>query len=235
MGKHFSLLNFHHSSLITHFFTLIWQHHFYFHHSIFSHYSWVPHLSAGTVYLFIYFFNTQLTEANIKKKKKKANANLEKKKKVKRWSKVVAVGPLCVFNYNITIELWVMEIKNNQKLFSVSITHNSKIRKLSDGNRVMEIELLFAKQTFCYGSHHFWVMSYENRELSYQKTQSKRALSFAQLFISHFFFSFFFFSLHSFFLSCLSFLCSFVYHLSLSTHNSSSHSPLMLPPPPLSP
>ena len=42
----------------------------------------------------------------------------------------------------------------------------------------METELLFAKQTFCYGSHHFWVMSYGNRELSYQKTQSKQALSF---------------------------------------------------------
>ena len=66
-----------------------------------------------------------------------------------------------------------METKNSQKLFSVSITHNSKIRELSDENRVMETELLFAKQTFCYGSHHFWVMSYGNRELSYQKTQSK--------------------------------------------------------------
>ena len=43
----------------------------------------------------------------------------------------------------------------------------------------METELLFAKQTFYYGSHHFWVMSYGNRELSYQKTQSKRALNHA--------------------------------------------------------
>ena len=40
----------------------------------------------------------------------------------------------------------------------------------------METELLFAKQTFCYWSHHFWVMSYGNRELSYQKTQFKQAL-----------------------------------------------------------
>ena len=46
LGRVFSSLNFchsisitHHSLLITHFFTLIWQHHFYFHHSIFSHYS----------------------------------------------------------------------------------------------------------------------------------------------------------------------------------------------------
>ena len=48
-----------------------------------------------------------------------------------------------------------MESENNFWLFSVSITHNSKIRELSDGNRVMETELLFAKQTFYYGSHHF--------------------------------------------------------------------------------
>ena len=48
-----------------------------------------------------------------------------------------------------------METENSQKLFSVSITHYSKIRELSDGNRVMETELLFAKQPFCYGSHHF--------------------------------------------------------------------------------
>ena len=68
-----------------------------------------------------------------------------------------------------------METENSQKLFSVSITHNSKIRELSDGNRVIETELLFAKQTFYYGSHYFWVMSYGNRELSYQKTQSKQA------------------------------------------------------------
>ena len=44
-----------------------------------------------------------------------------------------------------------METENNQKLFLVSITHSSKIRELSDGNGVMETELLFAKQTFSMG------------------------------------------------------------------------------------
>ena len=63
-------------------------------------------------------------------------------------------------------------------MYSVSITHNSKIRELSDRNRVMETKLSFAKQPFCYGFHHFWVMSYENRELSYQKRQFKRPLNF---------------------------------------------------------
>ena len=41
----------------------------------------------------------------------------------------------------------------------------------------METELLFAKQTFYYESHQFLVISYENRELSYLKTQSKPALN----------------------------------------------------------
>ena len=53
---HHSSLITHHLSLITHFFTLIWQHHFYFHHSIFSHYSWVPHLSADTMFFLFSFF-----------------------------------------------------------------------------------------------------------------------------------------------------------------------------------
>ena len=48
-----------------------------------------------------------------------------------------------------------METENSQNVFSVSITHNSKIRELSNENRVMETELSFAKQPFCYGSHYF--------------------------------------------------------------------------------
>ena len=31
-----------------------------------------------------------------------------------------------------------METENSQNFFSVSIIHNSKIRELSDGNRVMD-------------------------------------------------------------------------------------------------
>ena len=48
-----------------------------------------------------------------------------------------------------------METENSQNVFSVSITHNSKIRELSDRNKVMETELSFAKQPFCHGFHHF--------------------------------------------------------------------------------
>ena len=48
-----------------------------------------------------------------------------------------------------------MKTENRKNVFSVSITHNSKIRELNDGNKVMETELSFAKQHFCHGSHHF--------------------------------------------------------------------------------
>ena len=51
------------------------------------------------------------------------------------------MDPLCVFNYNIAIELGVMETENGQNVFSVSITHNSKIRELSDENIIIETEL----------------------------------------------------------------------------------------------
>ena len=32
-----------------------------------------------------------------------------------------------------------METENSENVFSVSITHNSKIREVSDGNRVMVV------------------------------------------------------------------------------------------------
>ena len=36
-----------------------------------------------------------------------------------------------------------METVNSQNVFSVSITHNSKIRELSDGNRVIVCQTAF--------------------------------------------------------------------------------------------
>ena len=41
-----------------------------------------------------------------------------------------------------------MGTENSQKVFSVSITRNLKIRDLSDGNKKLKTELWFAKQTF---------------------------------------------------------------------------------------
>ena len=43
-----------------------------------------------------------------------------------------------------------MEIENSQNVFSVSITHNSKIRELSDGNRV-----IVPPRTLSYEFHNF--------------------------------------------------------------------------------
>ena len=87
-------------------------------------------------------------EEEEKKKKKNRTANQEKKGKkkskvVKSYGWVLFVGPLCLFNYNIAIELWAMETENSQNVFFVSITHNSKIKKLSDGNRVMTSQITF--------------------------------------------------------------------------------------------
>ena len=113
-----------------------------------------------------------------KEEEKKTKQSTPKKKCSQKLQLVLFASSSCVFNYKKAIELWVMETENSQNVFSVSIIHNSKIRKLSNRNRVMETELSFAKQPFYYESHHFWVMSYGNRELSYQKKQSKRLASF---------------------------------------------------------
>ena len=132
--------------------------------------------------LILFFFlkkklNGQPRKRKEKKKKKKktqtANANPGKekekeKKKVKRWSKVAAVGPLCVFNYNIAIDLWVMETENSQKLFSVSITHNSKIRELSDGNRVIVCQTNFLLWVPPFLSYELWKQRIELSKLAIQ-------------------------------------------------------------------
>ena len=133
LGKVFSSLNFHHSSLITRYSSLIFSHSFgnitfifitqFFHTIHGSHTCQQVHfffLVPNSPKLILKKKKTeQPTQekkknwtANPGKEKKKriANANPEKKKK---WSKVAVVGPLCVFNYNIVIELWVMETENS--------------------------------------------------------------------------------------------------------------------------
>ena len=102
-------------------------------------------------------------EEKKKKKNQTANPREERKKKsqkvIKRCSRVLFVGSLYVFNYNIAIELWVIETENRQNVFSVSITHNSKIRELSDRNRVMD----FPNKLFVMGPTIFelWIMKTE--------------------------------------------------------------------------
>ena len=49
-----------------------------------------------------------------------------------------------------------METENSQKLFSVSITHNSKIRELSDGNRVIVFQTNFLLWVPPFLSYELW-------------------------------------------------------------------------------
>ena len=97
--------------------------------------------------------------------------------------------PQCVFIYENTIELWVMETENSLWLFSVSITYNSKIRELSDGNRVMKIELSFGQTTFLlwvppFLSYELWKLRIELRKQLNQTTS--KSLFGQQFFITQF-------------------------------------------------
>ena len=49
-----------------------------------------------------------------------------------------------------------MEIENNLRLFSVSITHNSKIRELNDGNRVIVFQTTFLLWVSPFLSYELW-------------------------------------------------------------------------------
>ena len=59
-------------------------------------------------------------------------------------------------------------------MFSVSITHHSKIRELSDGNKNWKQK---PNGLLSHGSHHFWVMSDGKRVMSYGNSKSKQSLS----------------------------------------------------------
>ena len=143
----------------------VWHYHSLPITQYFSHYLWAPYLSPDVAF---FFFSSvpKLTEPSEKKKKthpEHEDRTNERKKKsqkvVKRCGWVLFVGLLCVFKYNIAIELWAMETENSQNVFSISITYNSKIRKLSDGNRVMD----FPNNLFTMGLTIFelWVMKTE--------------------------------------------------------------------------
>ena len=97
------------------------------------------------------------------KKKKKRTEQPTRKRKGKKKSKVVKncgwvlfMSLLCMFNYNIAIKLWVMETENSQNVFSVFITHNSKIRELSDRNRVIVYQTTFLSWVPPFLSYELW-------------------------------------------------------------------------------
>ena len=49
-----------------------------------------------------------------------------------------------------------MEIENSQNVFSVSITHNSKIRELNDENRVIVCQTIFLSWVPSFLSYELW-------------------------------------------------------------------------------
>ena len=65
-----------------------------------------------------------------------------------------------------------METENNQNMFLVFITHNSKIRELSDGNRVIVCQTTFLLWVLPFLNYELWKLSYELWKLANQ-TQPK--------------------------------------------------------------
>ena len=61
-----------------------------------------------------------------------------------------------------------METENSQKLFLVSITHNSKIRELSDGNRVIVCQTNFLLWVPPFLSYELWKQRIELSKNSIQ-------------------------------------------------------------------
>ena len=65
-----------------------------------------------------------------------------------------------------------METENSQNVFSISITHNSKIRELSDGNRVIICQTTFLSWVPPFLSYELWKLRIELWKLLNQ-TSSK--------------------------------------------------------------
>ena len=92
-------------------------------------------------------------------------------------AKSLTVGPICNFNYKNAIENRVMGTENSQNVFLVFITHYSKIRELNDENKNWKQSYENPNNLFSHGSHNFWVMSYENRVMSYRNSKSKQPIN----------------------------------------------------------
>ena len=79
-----------------------------------------------------------------------------------------------MFNYKNAIENRVMETKNTLNVSSVSISHHSKIKELSDGNNNWKLN---PKKPLSHESHHFWVMGDGNKVMNYGNMKSKHPLN----------------------------------------------------------
>ena len=70
-----------------------------------------------------------------------------------------------------------METENSQKLFSVSITHNSKIRELSDENRVIVCQTNFLLWVPPFLSYELWKQRIELSKLAIQTGSKDHLIS----------------------------------------------------------
>ena len=135
---------------------------------------------------------TQREREKKKKKKKKKPPSVKKKgwrhqthrtqwrrKKKESESKVAVGGSLgvcLITEMPLKIELWKLKTPKMCFQFPSLITQKSK-------NKVMETKTKNnwkqkPNELLSYGSHHFWVMSYENKIMSYRNSKSKHPLSF---------------------------------------------------------
>ena len=107
--------------------------------------------------------------------------------KISAWCDVsLTMGLMCVClitKIPLKTEFWKLK---TPKVFSIFITHHSKIRELSDRSKNWKQN---PNRLLRHGSHHFWVMSYENRVMSYGNNKSKWSLNCCYQF---FYFNFFF-------------------------------------------
>ena len=131
MDKDFSSLNFRHSISITHHSSL----------KIPCLFSTITHFPSLNIFHTICGLHTCHWCRKKKKKKKKNESQRQPRKRKKKKSKGGQKLRLWVFYVclitilPLSYELWKLKIVKS--CFSVSITHKSKIRELSDGNRVM--------------------------------------------------------------------------------------------------
>ena len=110
----------------------------------------------------------------IKKKKTSVKGKLtepseQKKKKVKSCSRCSDSGSFRV----CLITKMLLEIENTSNVFSVSITHHSKIEKLSDGNKNWKQK---PNRLLSRRSYHFLVIGDENRVISDENNKSKQPI-----------------------------------------------------------
>ena len=121
-------------------------------------------------------------ETNVKKKEKKKKKRIEKddrprpgvkeKKKTCLREQKVYGSHVYVFIYHNAMETQFWLLENTSNVFSISMTHHSKIKELSDEN--LKLKTHPNKLLSC-GTHQFWIMDDGNRVMGNGKLQIQTA------------------------------------------------------------